>query len=149
MKTTKHTSDKIPMNKKVGLIILFALTINLFNCSKDDDKPQPEPTTHDLLMSGKWYWESVTSFTLTDCNKQSYFLFDGNDLLQETFAENNENNCVATFSQTGTYQLNENTIIVTVDTGSVVFTITSISKDKLVMNQVNGSDTYTFTCIKH
>tara|TARA_R110002111_G_scaffold61133_1_gene101876 strand:- start:11 stop:544 length:534 start_codon:yes stop_codon:yes gene_type:complete len=58
-------------------LFIFSLTLNLFNCSKDDDNTiieNIEPTTQQLLI-GKWFYSITSNGEASTCVAQSYFNF--------------------------------------------------------------------------
>ncbi|MDE1207681.1 lipocalin family protein [Tenacibaculum larymnensis] len=135
--------------KHIKLLCGLFLVLTLANCSKDDDDPQPEPTTQELLMNGKWYWSTITDFNLTDCNKNSYFLFAKDELTKETFGENNNNKCVSMELSKSSYQLiNEKTLVINDNGSSETFTIETISKSELILAQHMNGKSYYINCVK-
>ena len=134
---------------KKSILILAIVSFLTFSCSKDDDSSTPEPTTEALLVSGKWYLEALGTFTLTPCDKQSYFLFaDSTSLIVELFGENG---ATAICEQTGlssySYSINSSNQIVTVRNGEIsILTIEAISSTNLQLSrEVSGESLqYTF-----
>ena len=91
---------------------ILLLTLLMFSCSSDDDNSQQQQSTQELLTSGKWYQESRSPGSYTDCEKMSYIQFmTNNNFLLESF-ENNGDDCVSLGLMTATYTLSENTTII-------------------------------------
>ncbi|HLV14142.1 MAG TPA: hypothetical protein VKY41_03100 [Xanthomarina sp.] len=70
--------------KTLKLATFLFLAFLTFNCSSDDDSPAPtpEPTTQELLMSGKWFIKSINGEAPeNDCIKQTNWHFINEDTL--------------------------------------------------------------------
>ncbi|MFV0572319.1 MAG: lipocalin family protein [Xanthomarina gelatinilytica] len=144
MKTKTHTSTKMPMNKIVGLIMLLVLTVSLFNCSKDDDKPQPEPTTTKKLTAGDgiWFFETSSGATYNECIKTSFYKFKPNLTFEREINDIDANNdCTQQSQQANTFEVtDDNKIIFNNDSGAHIYPIISLSEDKLVLQYPTGGE---------
>lgn len=135
--------------KILKLLSFMLITLLVLNCSNDDDnfqpQIQPEPTTQDLLISGKWYWVSSSESTLDDCQKQSYIEFiDLDTLLIEDFRINSSDICESNGINSVTYQLIDDSIIqVTIGTDTSNLNIEFISDTRLIITQEISSGTMT------
>jgi hypothetical protein len=110
------------------------LVLLTFNCSSDDDSTSNPATVQALLTSGKWYQESKTPGSYTDCEKLSYvqFLSDGTFNL-ESF-EDDEGDCSSIVLITATYTLANNmTIIIDFEGDLISVEIVSISENLLTL----------------
>ncbi|MFL0353179.1 lipocalin family protein [Xanthomarina sp. GH4-25] len=130
---------KIP--KQVFSVIILCLFI-ITSCSSDDDNSDsqpPQPTTIELLTSGKWYFESKTPGMYTSCEKKGYIQFKTNgDLILNSF-DDGSGSCESLGAVTAAYTLTSNvnlTLVFGPDSQSAV--INSISTNEL---KVSNSDT--------
>uniref|UniRef100_UPI00404AF116 lipocalin family protein n=1 Tax=Gelidibacter sp. TaxID=2018083 RepID=UPI00404AF116 len=123
--------------KILPFIALAILT--LFNsCSKDDDSSS-EPNVEDLLLSGKWYFESRTNLILDICDKQSNwrFLPNGNYILE--YYHNADDGCEIYDSTEGIFELLSNeTFSVTYEENTLVYDIVAISETELIVTATSG-----------
>lgn len=121
--------------KLLSLVIVAFLT---FNCSSDDDSNAPELTTHNLLMSGKWFITASGGEIPNDCQKQTYFHFTDTDtMIYEGFATDEDTDeCESQFLLTTSYTLmnNDTELKVIADFGITVFNIELISRTKLILS---------------
>ncbi len=140
METTKHTLNKMAINKIIGLIILLTLTATLFNCSKDDDGSHqlPEPTTMEKLTAGdgKWYFESEPGGEYDECYKNSNIKFLNNTAFnQETYGVDTNNECVLQGQGAANYELIDDDQI-RFDYGDgnpILFSIVSLTENELII----------------
>ncbi|GAA3792007.1 hypothetical protein GCM10022271_25490 [Corallibacter vietnamensis] len=136
------------MNKIIGLIILFALIINLFNCSKDDDdsqpQPQPELTMVEKLSAGdgKWYYETGSGANFDACFKTSFFKFMKNNTFQRKFYGIDTNNdCTLQSELANTFEItDDNKIKFNDDSGADVYPIISFTENELVLQYPTGGE---------
>ncbi|WP_204345621.1 lipocalin family protein [Psychroserpens algicola] len=126
MKTIKH----------LGLLILALLTIN---CSGDDDNNSDgELTVRELLISGKWYNESVTPGSYTDCEKMSYIQFSNNGTFTIENFEIIADNCESSGINTASFTLTNNTdITISFEGDTINAEIISITENLLTINSDN------------
>ena len=110
-------------------------TLIIFSCSGDDDNnSQEQQTVQELLTSGKWYQESRTPGSYTDCEKMGYVQFmTNNNFTLENF-ENNGDDCTSLGLMTATFTLSENTTIEIAFEGDIISTeILEISTQELTL----------------
>lgn len=129
--------------KKLPFAALAILTL-LTACSKDDDKPVPEPgpTVEEFLISGRWYFESQTNLVLNDCEKQSNwrFLSNGN-LVQEVYSDV-EGECEIVTTAAGTHGLlSDEALVLTYGTTSIEYTVITIDETELIVQFSSGGGT--------
>ncbi len=85
--------------KLVGALFM---ALSLVACSGDDNSDSPQQMTNEELIIGKWYFESKTPGSYSDCEKMGYIDFR-ND---------------GTETQTATIQSISQSELVVIDTGS-------------------------------
>lgn len=93
----------------------------------------------DLLLSGKWYFESRTNLVLDICDKQSNrrFLPNGNYILEYYY--NIDDGCEIYDSTEGTFELlSDETFSVTYEENTLVYTIVAISETELIVTATSG-----------
>ncbi|MGG5486516.1 lipocalin family protein [Gaetbulibacter sp. PBL-D1] len=134
------------MNKIIGLIILFVLTINLFNCSKDDDVSQQllEPTTMEKLTAGDgiWFFEASSGAIYNECIKTSFYKFKPNQTFEREINDIDANNdCTQQSQQANTFEVtDDNKIVFNNDSGADVYPIISITENELVLQYPTGGE---------
>ncbi|WP_418513391.1 lipocalin family protein [Corallibacter sp.] len=136
------------MNKIIGLIILFALTINLFNCSKDDDDSQSQPLLKLTMVEklsagdGKWYYETGSGANFDACFKTSFFKFMKNNTFQRKFYGIDTNNdCTLQSELANTFEItDDNKIKFNDDSGADVYPIMSFTESELVLQYPTGGE---------
>ncbi|RXJ49483.1 lipocalin-like domain-containing protein [Gelidibacter gilvus] len=123
--------------KQFKILTLVLVAMLTFNCSSDDDSPAPQPTAHELLMSGKWLITSTTGVTLDNCMKMSYFHFTTQDtLISESFNTGDDGKCQSDGTSVVKYTLIDNDKKLRIDLGDgddVIMSIESISESKLIL----------------
>ncbi|HUH27846.1 lipocalin family protein [Gelidibacter sp.] len=123
--------------KQFKILTLVLVAMITFNCSSDDDSPAPQPTAHELLMSGKWFIISTTGVTMDDCMKMSYFHFTTQDTLTtEAFKTGEDGKCQSDGTSIVKYTLIENDKKLRMDLGDgddLIMSIESISAAKLIL----------------
>ncbi len=129
--------------KKLGIVCLVLCTSA---CSSDDDSGgdmQDDINVASLLQSGKWYQESITSGSFTDCEKNTNIEFlDDEDFFIEVFDDDPEP-CATTGLEAGIYTRINNNITITVGSEVINIVIDSISQESLTVTTSDG-DTITF-----
>ncbi|MEY8847644.1 lipocalin family protein [Psychroserpens sp. XS_ASV72] len=129
--------------KRLGIICLVLLTSA---CSSDDDSGgdmQGDINVASLLQSGKWYQESITPGSFTDCEKNTNIEFNDNGaFFLESFDEDS-GPCASTGVETGTFTRMNNDISITVGATVINVVIDSISQESLTVTTSDG-DTITF-----
>ncbi|MEZ4803526.1 MAG: lipocalin family protein [Gelidibacter sp.] len=122
---------------------LFAVSICLFTfaCSSDDDNGnQQQESNEDLLVSGKWYFESKTPGSYSDCEKSGYIQFRSDGTFTIEVYEDNGGTCESLGADNGNYTLTNN-VNITLTAGSETQSavITSISQSELkITNSGDG-----------
>lgn len=113
---------------------LFLCTIVLLSCSKDKEN---KPTSAQLLVSGKWYLESPAA---NACQKKINFEFFANgNYISNNYTLNAAQTCDYSGQLVASYILrDENTIVITAGTSSLVYSIISITDSRLLYT-ANGS----------
>ncbi|ULC57940.1 lipocalin family protein [Flaviramulus sp. BrNp1-15] len=131
MKTIKHLS--------MLFVILFA-----FNCSSDDDSnSNNEQQTEDLLTSSKWYQESKTPGSFSDCEKNTSFKFNtDNSIVVESF-DDGSGTCQSQGTTTSSYTLNGTTLTITLGSDIITANIDNITSTMLTVTD-NSGDTIVF-----
>ncbi len=129
--------------KKIGII---CLVIFVCACSSDDDSGgdmQGNIDITSLLQSGKWYQESISPGSFSDCEKNTYVEFtDNGDFFLETF-DDDSGPCESSGLNTGTYTRMSNDITITVGSEVINVQIDSISQEFLTVTTSDG-ETITF-----
>lgn len=118
--------------KQISILLLIVLT---FNCSNDDDGNSGEiATVRELLTSGKWYQESRTPGSYTDCEKMGYVQFMTNNIFTLENFGSNGGDCTSLGLNTATYILTENMTIEISFEGEILSTeIIVISTQELTL----------------
>ena len=126
--------------KTFNRICLICLILITYSCNKSDDDSADliQPTTEELLTSGKWYFESKTPGTYTACEKIGFiqFMING-DVILDSF-DDGSGTCESLGEVTATYTLTNNlnlNLVFGSDSQSAV--IDSISEDELTLENVN------------
>ncbi|WP_325449831.1 hypothetical protein [Gelidibacter sp.] len=129
--------------KKFKILAILLVALVTFNCSKDDDSPAPELTTHQLLMSGKWYVSSATHATLDSCQRESFYDFTHPEtVIAEGFSTGEFGKCESHYLLVAKYVLidDDQNIRLHIDEDELILSIEFISESKLVLQQ---DDTFT------
>lgn len=130
--------------KSIFTLLAFS---TLLSCSKDDNDSR-QPTVAELLTSGRWYFESMTSVTLDNCGKNtSIQFFDNGNVYTETYSLNGASECVLSQVNSGTYELLSDTQLSTTngsETNSSLV-IVQISETQLIIRDESGSTHNTIT----
>ena len=117
------------------LSILFII-LTLFGCSSDDDNGSMNnnPTTIELLTSGRWYNESVSPGSYDNCEKMGYIQFSENgDFTIESF-ELDAGNCESLGINTANFTLTNNTnITISFEGDTITAVIVSITENSLTI----------------
>lgn len=133
--------------KQFKILSLLLVAMLTFNCSSDDDSAAQEPTTQELLMSGKWYFSSISDTQFDICQGNGYYDFITTDtLIAQGFHGDASDQCESTGFEVATYVLiNDNKrLLFTVDEHELIMSIEFISDSKLVLKQ----DNYTTSFVK-
>ena len=118
-------------------LLLTAMLLSLFvftSCSNNDDSDgSNQATNKELLISGKWYNESKSPGTYTDCEKNGYVEFKTNgSVIIESFEVGIT--CASLGAVTATYTLtNDVNIELTLGEEMVTAVIQSISSTELTI----------------
>ncbi len=117
------------------LLFLGISLTGIFSCNNDDDKS--EPSTMELLTSGRWYLQSSTILTVTACDREKYFDFSNDGSLILLVTEMVDGTCTNHPLQNFTFELTtENNIIINqADGESTMLEIASITQNSLVLRQ--------------
>jgi len=119
-------------NPKSFLLYLF---VSIFMGCANDDNSLSNPTNEDLLISGKWYQESNSGSTLSDCEKMTSFDFNSENELEVEIFDDSSGPCQSIGTLDGTYSLtNDVNLSVIVPALAFSGTIQSISENRLVIN---------------
>lgn len=118
------------------MLLFFGISLTgIFSCNNDDDNDS-EPTTFELLTSGRWYIQASSILATTACDRQKYFDFSDNNTLTVLMTEISDDGCVDLPLQHLTFELTStNNIILSDGEGSVTLQIISISQNSLVVRQ--------------
>ncbi len=126
--------------KTIKMLCLFSGLVLITACNSDDDATTVVPTNQELLISGKWYQESSTESTYTDCEKNSSFNFlDTTNLSVEPF-DDSSGTCQSLGATEATYSLtNDVNLVLTIPGTTVNATIQSITASELVLLSNGGT----------
>jgi len=116
-------------------------SIALFSCS-DDDGNTAQPTVAELLTSGRWYFQTVSSSELNACEKTTFIeFFDNGNAYSETYSLNTEGACTMISSSSGTYELLSDTQLSITNNGETNddLVIVQISETQLILRDESGS----------
>ncbi|WP_067146126.1 lipocalin-like domain-containing protein [Pseudotamlana agarivorans] len=131
---------------KILKTICFAcLIIFAPSCSNDDNGDSSEKTTRELLTTGKWYQESKSPGSFTDCEKNGYVEFmDNGDAIVDIY-DDFSGTCESLGAIIAEYTLSNN-IKITITFGADVteINIEEISDDELVLKNVNDGEIIRF-----
>lgn len=130
-----------------NICLLLASIVLCSSCSNDDDSSTPEPTVEELLTTtGRWYIESITGENMGNCDKTSYWEFSGESLNEQWFGTDTEDNCIAGYSTSYTYELiSETQLNITNDDSTTEVTIESITETELTISYLlSGENTVVF-----
>ena len=94
------------MNTQKLWMLLF-MSLAILGCSSDDDGNNQQ-STEDLLTSGKWYFESITPGSYTDCEKKGYIQFMSNGTAIINSFEDFDGPCESLGAITVSYTLTNN-----------------------------------------
>lgn len=130
--------------KKLGIVSLVLL---ISACSSDDDGNggmQGGIDVSALLTSGKWYQESITPGSFTDCEKNTSVEFTENgDVFIESF-DDNTGACESLGIESGTFTLtNDRDVVITSNVIIINIVIDAITAELLIVRTSDG-DTITF-----
>lgn len=120
--------------KQFKLLSLLLVAILTFNCSSDDDSAVQEPTMQELLMTGKWYFSSISNTEFDICQENGYYEFITTDtLIAETFYGDAPDQCESNGKEVATYVLiNDNKgLRFNVEEHELIMSIEFISDSKL------------------
>ncbi|MGC1633735.1 MAG: lipocalin family protein [Gelidibacter sp.] len=126
--------------KPFKILTLLFIALVTFNCSSDDDSPAPELTTQQLLMSGRWYYNSASNSTVDSCQKNSYYDFtNAGTMIVESFRTNVSDQCTSNNIIVAPYVVSEDNknIEVTLEGDKMIISIEFISESQLILKQ-NG-----------
>ena len=137
--------------KTLNRICLICLVLLTYGCNKSDDDSGSsiQPTTKELLTSGKWYFESKTPGAYTTCEKSGYIQFMVNGNLFLVSFDDGSGTCESLDEVTATYTLTNNVNLNFVfgsDTQSAV--IDSISEDELTVTSNDNGEEIVFDKIE-
>ena len=128
--------------KLVGALFM---ALSLVACSGDDDSDSSQQMTNEELIIGKWYFESKTPGSYSDCEKMGYIDFKNDGTFTIESFEDNTSTCTSTGAVTGTYTLiNGVNITLMAGTETQTATIQSISQSELVVIDTGSGDVNTF-----
>jgi len=129
--------------RTIKSILLFAVIVLFFGCGSDDNGDTNEPTNLELLISGKWYNESRTPGSYTDCEKNGYIEFMTNgDAVINSF-DDGSGTCQSLGAVTASWTLtNEVDLNLTLGPESVDATIIAISSSEMTV--VGNGETIVF-----
>ena len=126
--------------KTLKFLSLLAVIFLAVSCSRDDDnQPEPQLTATELLVSGRWYFETMGGMTLNACNKRSYYEFLPNgNFIGSSYSLDADDDCVQLLYVSGTYELlNDSEIQLATESASgtetEILTIIDISPNRLVL----------------
>ncbi|NBL64356.1 hypothetical protein GV828_03960 [Flavobacterium sp. NST-5] len=124
------------------MLFLFGIALSGFiSCNNDDD--QSEPSTMELLTSGRWYFQSSTIISITSCDRQEYFDFSEDGLLILFITEMVEGTCENQPLQNLNFELlSNNNLLLRDDAGNTnSLQIVAISQNTMVLRQIMDDGT--------
>ncbi|MDC6363629.1 MULTISPECIES: lipocalin family protein [Flavobacteriaceae] len=117
-------------------------------CSNDDSEPIPEPTVHELLMSGRWYVQSVVSAGELDyCVRTTYYDFVSEQTMIAELFNLVDGECESVDYGALDYEvINDAEIRFTLNDGEtyIYWEIISISEEELVTQRLNTGAIITY-----
>lgn len=134
--------------KTIKLLSIAFLFMLILNCSKSDDgESSQQPTARELITSGKWYLESATPLGAMDnCDKQTWYeFFDNDNLVAEGFSIDAEDNCVTSWTDSGTWFLiDDQTLNLTAGGSTLTCSILNLTDEGFVFSLELEGDTQTY-----
>lgn len=131
--------------KTISRICLICLLLISFSCSNSDDDSgsSAQPTTMEMLTSGKWYFESKTPGSYSSCEKKGYIQLMSNGTFVLVSFDDDSGTCESLGENTGTYTLSNNTNLnLVIDSETISAVINSISEEELILE--TGGETLVF-----
>jgi len=128
------------------LFTMLCVVTLIYSCSSDDDSSS-EPTTLELLTTGKWYTESKTQGSYSACDKNSYFDFKTNGNVSFEVFDDSSGLCVLSASIMTTYTLDgvnididltQDSLIGVIDITSDILTVTTSDGDSITFDKIQG-----------
>jgi hypothetical protein len=130
--------------RTIKTISFLSILVLSFACSNNSDDDITETkATEDLLTSGKWYQESKTPGSFSDCEKNSSFQFNDDGSLEQESFEENSGACEVVDINTATYTLNGSSLVISFGSDTISATINRITASELSVTDSNG-DTVLF-----
>ena len=133
------------MNTQKFLLVL-SMSLLVITCDSDDDNgDQQQLPTEVLLVSGKWYFESRTPGSYTDCEKTGYVQFMENGTFMLENFEDDADTCMSNGVFTGSYTLTNGvnlTLIAGTESQSAV--INSITQTELKITNASDGEQIVF-----
>ncbi|MEZ4778710.1 MAG: lipocalin family protein [Flavobacteriaceae bacterium] len=124
-------------------ILSITLLLFCFGCNKnndDDDNQSQQQTNQQLLVSGKWYFQSKTPGSYTECEKKGYIQFMNNGTFNIDVFDDSSGSCESLGAVTANYILSNGvnlTLMLGDESQSAV--IDSISESQLtITNSTEG-----------
>ena len=142
MKFLQHTL-------KLTIIVLV-----LASCSKDgspaEENSMDEPTTQELLMTGKWYMQSTSiSGPFNECERQTYLEFvDEDTLVIQSFAENGAMECESSGIRVQAYLMSGEDQFLLDNESDHPYDVDFVSATQLVLSQTAGGESYSIHFLK-
>lgn len=124
--------------KKISILCLLIIT---FNCSSDDDSSGSQPaemTTAEKLTNGKWYQESRTPGSFTDCEKNVSFNFKANGTVSVESFDDTSGMCESGGLLSATYSLNGNNLTIDFNGDIIMATINNITSSTMTITDSEG-----------
>ena len=132
----------------IAFVFVFA------SCSKDDspaeDTSMDEPTTQELLMTGKWYMQSTSiGGPLNECERQTYLQFvDEDTLVIQSFSENGAMECESSGIRVQAYLMSGEDQFLLDNESDHPYDVDFVSATQLVLSQTAGAESYTIHFLK-
>lgn len=125
--------------KKLGII---SLTVLFSACSSDDDNSggmQGDIDVLSVLTSGKWYQETITPGSFTDCEKNTSIEFATNGIVTIDTYDDQMGPCESLGAEAGSYTLTNNRdLLITSDVIVISVVIDSITEELLTITTTDG-----------
>lgn len=119
--------------------ITLLLSVLAFSCSSDDDNSSEDmQSTSQLLTESKWYQQSKSPGSFSDCEKNGSFKFNTDNSLNVESFDDSSGTCEFQGTVNTTYTLSGMTLTLTFGTDVITATINSISETTLNVTDSNG-----------
>ncbi|MGC1471608.1 MAG: hypothetical protein WA775_03360 [Psychroserpens sp.] len=136
--------------KKISFKLITLLTVLtfLFTCSQDDDVDS-NITTLEILTSDKWYFQSKSPGTYTECNRKGFLDFSTDGTVSIRAFDDTSDDCGLEVVFDTTYTLNGLNIDVEIGSDSIIgiiaydpsvetITIINSEGDSITFDKIEG-----------